>query len=130
MTVFCTYCSCEKSREPGRIPAIERYKSERIQKVYRAACGLEVPFFILSGCFGLLSPNARIPYYDHLLQDHEVPEMAEKIAKQIRTRRIEGFVFFTKAFMLDRNARRYHDTLAAACAKLSVPMCSVDLPPG
>ena len=49
MTAFCTYCSATKNRKPGEIPAIQRYRSCRIERVYEGSCTLGLPFRVLSG---------------------------------------------------------------------------------
>jgi hypothetical protein len=62
MNAFCTYCSASKSQAPGNIPAIQRYQSRRIRKVCQAATTLGLKFYILSGEFGLISPQQPIPF--------------------------------------------------------------------
>jgi len=65
MTALCTYCSATKNRTPGEISAVQRYRSSRIERVYKAACTLGLPFRILSGEYGLVPPERPIPDYDH-----------------------------------------------------------------
>ncbi len=62
---ICTLCSRDKNEEVGLLPARERYVSERIRNVERIANELGVPFYIVSGKFGLLQADELIPYYDH-----------------------------------------------------------------
>ena len=127
MKPFCTYCSARKSPEPGAIPAIQRYQSSRIEKVYGAARTLGLPFRILSGEYGLVDPERPIPYYDHLLRPGEVPALAQAVGEQIRTGGITGLVYFTKPLPTNRNLVPYHDALAIACRDASVSLCVVEL---
>ena len=127
MQAFCTYCSRDKSDEPGNIPAIRRYLDTRIEKVYNAASQLGLGFYILSGKFGLLSPQEPIPWYDHLLRPEEVSSLADRIVKQIREYEINRVVYFTKSFAQDPNVIPYHDAIVAACSRTSQPILVIEL---
>lgn len=127
MKAFCTYCSKTKSHDPGEIPAILRYQSDRIQKVSEAALILGLPFFVLSGHYGLVSPQDKIPDYDHLLQPEEVSKLSYLLTRQISEQRIDGFVYFSKPLTSSPNVQPYHDALAAACEVLSFPLYIVEL---
>ena len=126
MQAFCTYCSRDKSTEPGDLPAIRRYQSARIEKVYAAACQLGLGFYILSGKFGLLVPHHPIPWYDHLLAPEEASYLADRIADQIREYGITGLVYFTSSFDRDPNVIPYHDALVAACSRTSRPVLVIE----
>jgi hypothetical protein len=127
MYAFCTYCSAEKNTEPGKVPAIHRYLSARIEKVYAAASQLGIGFFILSGEFGLIPPEQSIPWYDHLLQPEEVSGLAERMVKQIQEHRITGIVYFTKPMVQDHQVHPYHDALATACNQIPCPFFVVEV---
>ena len=127
MSVFCTYCSKSKSSDPGTIPAICRYNSERIRRVYAAACSLNLRFFILSGKFGLIEPQHCIPDYDHLLRSDEVSAFADRVIRQINEHGIDGFVYFTKPLASNPDLLRYHDALVAACRSSSRAFFVVEL---
>lgn len=127
MRVFCTYCSKSKNHEPGDIPAICRYESRRIERVYQAACSLGLRFFILSGKFGLVRPEHCIPYYDHALNREEVPAMAELVGSQIKEYAISGFVYFTRPLAGDDKIVPYHDVLVSACRSSSRGLYCVEL---
>lgn len=127
MVAFCTYCSKLKSLKRSKIPAICRYRSPRIERVYQAACGLRMPFFILSGRYGLLRPERCISLYDHLLKRDEVPAMAELVGRQIDEFVISGFVYFTRPLASDDNVVPYHDVLVSACRSSSCDFYCVQL---
>ena len=124
MTTFCTYCSAAKSLEEGDIPAIQRYLDPRIHKVHEAASALGLDFYILSGEYGLISPDGPIPWYNHLLQAGEVDELVERMAEQIRLYEIGGIVYFTNSISNDPSLIPYRDAIVAACNRASC-LCSV-----
>jgi len=75
------------------LPAIERYISERIILVNQLAEKSGAEFKILSGKFGLLKADDKIPWYDHLLKMEEVEEMSKKVESQIKS--FDEIIFFT-----------------------------------
>ena len=115
MHTFCTYCSASKSLEEGDLPAIQRYLDPRIHKVHEAAYTLGLDFYILSGEYGLVTPDEPIPWYDHLLLTEEVGELVERMAAQIRQHYIEGIVYFTNSISDDSSLIPYRDAIVAAC---------------
>lgn len=127
MTSFCTYCSATKSPESAEIPAIRRYQSSRIGRVYDASRTLGFRFRVLSGEYGLVAPEQGIPYYDHLLTLEEVPALAELVARQIREAGITAFVYFTKPLATNPKVAPYHDALVTACRLTSASVCVVEL---
>ena len=80
MKLVITYCSAAKRKDPGGLPAVERYESERIRRLAEGGDGF---FLILSGEFALLEPDTYIPWYDHLLTAEEVTEMSVTVADQL-----------------------------------------------
>jgi hypothetical protein len=127
MTVFSTYCSAEKETFGELLPAIERYRSERIRRIYSAALTCGVGFFILSGEFGLLTPNQPIPYYDHLLTGDEVEAHSLTVAEQINQHVITQIIFFTLPVTVDEKLVAYHACLRLACQKASISLSLVEI---
>lgn len=127
MHAFCTYCSRDKSEEPGEIPAIRRYKSVRIDYVHAAARKLGVGFYILSGEFGLIPAEHPIPWYDHLLKTEEVGQLIGVVSRQILQHGITGLAYFTQPLAKDPNILPYHDTAAAACSRGGVTFHVVEI---
>ncbi|MCI0407266.1 MAG: hypothetical protein L0191_01670 [Acidobacteria bacterium] len=127
MTSFCTYCSATKSPESGEIPAIRRYRSPRISRVYDASRTLGFQFRVLSGKYGLVRAEQGLPFYDHLLTQEEVPALAELVARQIREAGITAFVYFTKPLATNPKLVPYHDALVIACRLASASLCVVEL---
>lgn len=126
MHAFCTYCSSSKRQDPGEIPAIDRYKSPRINRIHSAARQVGVEFFILSGKFGLIPPNQPLPYYDHLLELKEVPALVELVSSQTREYGIHAVVYFTKS-PRDSNLLPYLTVILIACSITDVQCHVVDL---
>lgn len=127
MTIFCTYCSAEKEASESLLPAIRRYRSDRIERIYSAALAAGCGFFILSGEYGLLGPNKPIPYYDHLLQAEEAEVQAFKVAGQIKQHGISQIIFFTLPLSKDEKLAPYHSTLRLACVLASIRLNFVEI---
>lgn len=63
--LYITYCSKKKNKTFDKLlEAITRYESERIEKIHNKAKEYGAEFRILSGFFGLISPDEKIPYYN------------------------------------------------------------------
>lgn len=127
MTVFSTYCSAEKEANENLLPAIERYRSERIKRIYSAALSCGANFFILSGEYGLLKPNDAIPYYDHLLVAGEIKAHSANVAGQINQYGITQIIFFTLPLAADEKLAPYHASLRLACQKASINLSFVEI---
>jgi hypothetical protein len=54
-----------------------------------------IPFFILSGLFGLISSTAPVPYYDYQLQKIE-PRLVMLVVSQVHEIGVEEIIFYTK----------------------------------
>lgn len=128
MDAFCTYCSKVKTSEPGNVPAIVRYMSQRIRSVYASALSVGQRFFILSGKYGLMSAAQPIPYYDHLLQIHETDALSQKVADQLKQVGLRRLFYFTKAIDNDEKLRPYFITVERACQVASIVFVAITLP--
>jgi len=118
--VFVTYCSRDKRDDEGDIFAIDRYISNRIMKVYESSKIVLADFMILSGEFGLLNKDDKIPYYDHLLVMEEVEDYIKKITGQILEKNIKKIIFFTESLEDDPNLKPYQISISKACKSLNV----------
>lgn len=127
MTIFCTYCSAEKEIAEGLLPAIRRYRSQRIERIHALSQAAGCGFFILSGEYGLLAPDNRIPYYDHLLVADEVEAHAFKLAQQINQYGINKIVFFTLSAAKDGKLASYHASLRLASFIASIRLSFVEI---
>lgn len=128
MNALCTHCSAKKRHDPSDMPAILRYKSQRICDVHTAALSLKAGFFILSGKFGLLRPCYPIPDYDHKLTDPEVEAHSKTVAAQLAESAVDHLVYITQAVADDQNLKPYLETIRRACALTSVSLFVLQLP--
>ena len=102
----------------GKIPSIERYNSSRINLIYEKSKKDKVPFVILSGKFGLLSPEEEIEWYDQKLNLSQSEELSEIVKNQIEKQKIKHFVFFLKSE--DLEAKKYEKFLKIICDSLGI----------
>ena len=120
--LVCTICSREKRTDEELLPAKNRYISERIDRVGKFATENGLPLVILSGEYGLLCPDDKIPYYDHLLKDEEVESLAEVVKQQIADLGATELIFYAKP--REKNWEPYYLVLEIAteelCTKLTV----------
>ena len=103
------------------LPALERYLSRRIRFVWQESRRLNKPLLILSGKYGLLAPDGKIPWYDQALLPAAVEALAQKAAQQLRARGATSLRFYT----LPRNTRGwqpYYDVIEKACAQLGLEL--------
>ncbi len=115
--LFVTYCTGRKTDEKENIPAIQRYKSERIRWVYAEALKEKADFAILSGIFGLIPPERKIPKYDYCLQKDDTDRVKETNKKYIKDNMGKNeieIVYFTKSPLLDKESVNYYDSLKKA----------------
>ena len=128
MVVLATLCAAEKNPARCLLPAVERYRSERIRRVYAAAVTLDLGFVILSGEHGLLGPRDPIHDYDHLLTAAEAPGLARRVADQLRERGITQVLLFLRPAAEDPLAAPYRLCLEEACRRAAVALTCVELP--
>jgi len=128
MIAYCTYCSKKKDLSPGELPAIQRYRSDRIKSVHNAAMSSGLEFLILSGKFGILKPSDLIRCYDHLLQPSEVSELSKRVADELETLGVKDLIFFARSFSDDEKVKPYIDCMKLACQKAGIALRFHDLP--
>lgn len=117
MVLHCTYCSSKKNTDSKLLPAIERYDSNRIKNRFEKAKSVSASFAILSGKFGLIHPQKKIPFYDHLLINKQVKKHEELVSKQLHDMGITELFYFTQSAQSDPNIIPYLDCIRLACAK-------------
>ncbi len=119
--VFCTYCSKHKNKAPGLLPALQRYCcSTRIKQLGGYAVAQNVPFFILSGKFGLVAADQEIEDYDHLLRPEEVKHLVKVVVSRFRKEKIHQLTYFTKSPEKNQEIQRYLDLIQCACTEAGV----------
>ena len=122
MTVFCTYCSADKDDSKNKLPAIQRYQSDRITSIYNSAMTLGVNFLILSGKHGILKPEEEIHYYDHRLKSSKIKQHSIIVANQLNALGVKDIIFFYKSTLEDNNINYYIN-----CMKLATKKTGIDI---
>jgi len=121
MEYLCTTCCKRKRRDVLPLPALERYLSRRIRCVWNESRRLHKPMLILSGKYGLVKPDEKIPWYDQALLPDVVEALATKAAQQLRGRGATSLGFYA----LPRNLRGwqpYYDVIENTCAQLGIEL--------
>ena len=129
-TIVITYCCRDKDPSPGLLPAVDRYLSSRIRAAKEAASRLKWEFRILSGLYGLLEQDKKIPDYDHLLTDDQVPDHAEKLAGQLVASNAGRVIFITRSLVEDPGTGPYRKAMFQACSAVQVECEILEIKPG
>ena len=119
---LCTYCSRPKREDPGLLPAYERYLSRRIRLLALRAAWERRPFLILSGEYGLISPDHPLPWYDHLLLPEEVEDLVPRLVAQLQGHRLDALEYHTAPLAAVAEVRPYFDAVSAACARADIDL--------
>ncbi len=127
MSTLVTYCSKDKRKDKKPLPAIERYVSDRIEKVWQKAQRENRPMLILSGLLGLVRPETPIMWYEKLLMPDDVGAMVDLVSHHLLGLRVEAVEYVTKDLWLAPEVKPYHDLLAAACKRQHVEMTVTDI---
>lgn len=88
--------------------------SKRIRRVLDLAARDGRPAAILSGQYGLLSPTDRIPWYDRVLTQDDVEELAPKLCHQLRARNASSVTFYARPRSTP-GWGPYHEVMERAC---------------
>lgn len=94
MRIVCTVCSRVKRTDEGLLPAYERYLGDHIKPVQEIAEKERVLFFILSGKYGLIPAEQKIPDYDYYLEEEKIHDLASLISDQIKERGITEIDYY------------------------------------
>ncbi len=77
------------------------------------------PAVILSGRYGLLAPDDRIPWYDQALTSDDVETLVPQLVEQLHSRCVSAVLFYARP-RSTAGWRPYHDALAQACRRLGI----------
>ncbi|HSM16459.1 MAG TPA: hypothetical protein VK845_05605 [Gemmatimonadales bacterium] len=119
MELVCTTCSKRKRRAPGLLPARHRYLSKRIRYVLSLAEHGSRLAAILSGRYGLLAPDDRIPWYDQVLAPDGVEVLLPRLIEQLRSLGATSAVFYAQP-PSTAGWEPYHEALEQACRRLGI----------
>jgi hypothetical protein len=121
MKIVLTICSLEKDNSMEDLPAKIRYTNPRIKEVNEIAINENLPFYILSGKFGLLKSTSLIPWYDKLLEHEDVKSMVPLLVEQLVKEKISKIHFYGKSKSAS-GWGAYYDLLELACEKLMIKL--------
>jgi len=93
-TYFITHCCRRKSRKKGLLPARRRYLAGYVNDVLELSKSQGAGFLILSGKFGFLKENGKIPYYDKLLTYPDFDSLNRAVDRQYKKYKFKKAVFF------------------------------------
>jgi hypothetical protein len=125
--ILCSYCSADKNPDSGLLPAIERYRSERLRQLRHRGQALGVPLYILSGRFGLLAAADPIPWYDHLLTAAETEAVSHAVAGRLRELSVTDVEYHTADIVRVPPVRPYLDAIRAACTEVGACLTVINL---
>ena len=127
MKLIVTYCAKSKQLSPDLLPAYQRYISNRIRHTHDAAKIGGLNFAILSGRFGLIKNDHLIPYYDHLLQEDEMPLMVTKTADTLKAWKVTHITWYSLPDELDQYVWRYRAVITRASEIAECRLDTVEL---
>ncbi len=96
MKIICTICSKHKDESEDLLPARLRYTSSHIKAAEKIAEELKLPFFILSGKYGLISADEKIPNYDYYLEKSAIDSLAHTVKGQLQKYNVTELNFYTE----------------------------------
>lgn len=96
MKIICTICSKKKRDDIALLPARVRYTAPHIQFTEEKSKESGLPFFILSGKYGIISADREIPNYDYYLEMNQAEELSKAIGEQLRIEKITEIDFYTE----------------------------------
>ena len=80
--VLVTACGNKKEKTPQE--AGKLYRSARIRHLYRRSKELNIPFFIISAKYGLVSADEVIEPYNAVMTDEKCKKLKEKILSKLK----------------------------------------------
>ena len=120
MTLHITYCSKDKDRTRKDLPAIERYDSDRIDKIKALAEKRDEDFAILSGKYGLIGPEEKIPFYDELLRERNIPQLITGVRNFLESHNVDKVIYHTRK--VENERKPYFKLVKNACEGLNIEL--------
>lgn len=127
--LVCTVCSRAKDRGEGLLPAIRRYRSPRIDKIFALARKEGFAFAILSGEYGLIPPTEPIPYYDKLLSERDIGPIGDKAVLYLKRNAVRRVIYLLPDPAVDPNVIPYLETMRRAGSSTGVSLEVGFVPP-
>ena len=121
MEYICTTCCKDKKKDDGLLPAIQRYISKRITFVFNQSQQLQTPLIILSGKYGLIGSDDKIPWYDQKLTPEDVDALVPVLTQQLQEQAISSIIFYGRP-RTTPGWEPYYDALEQACRQFDIPI--------
>ncbi len=128
-TIVCTICCREKDRADKLLPAIRRYKSERIKAVAGLAREADLNFAILSGKYGLIDADEPIPYYDKLMGEGDLGEIIAANIAFLEKNEVGKVIFLCPDPAIDPHVQPYLRSIQASARGTGCKLEIIFLPP-
>lgn len=128
-TILCTICCRKKDPAAGLLPALRRYRSNRIARAASLARAARMSLVILSGKFGPLWADAPIPDYDRLLLPRDVPRVRRLIASFLQDNGIGAVNYLLPDPALDPKVVPYLRAMAEGARDAGAELRLFLLPP-
>lgn len=128
-TIVCTICCREKDRSDELLPAIRRYRSNRIDAVAGLAREAGRPLVILSGKYGLIDEDELIPYYDRLMGDEDLGEIIAANIAFLEKNKVEKVIFLCPDPAIDPHVQPYLRSIQASARGTGCKLETIFLPP-
>ena len=127
--LVCTICCREKDRTDKLLPAIRRYKSERIKTVAGLARDAGLPLAILSGKYGLIDADQPIPYYDKLMGEGDLGEIIAANIAFLEKNEVGKVIFLCPDPAIDPHVQPYLRSIQAAARGTGCELKTILIPP-
>jgi len=119
--IVVTACAANKSNEPK--PARELYKSTRIKKVDEICRRYNVPFYILSGKYGLICGDEIIEPYEQKMDFTRAVGLISDITNKLlflKEHGLEEVVFYAAG-----SNKAYHMAIERACQQAQILLIKI-----
>lgn len=127
MELAATICSRQKDPDVTMMPAHRRYLGAHVAYARARARDMGLPFFVLSGKFGLLRDDDPVPYYDYRLGMHDVEWLARIVVAQYGGLRVTHVWFWHEA---KESWGPYLKVMTTAAARTGAGLVLMPVPPG
>ncbi|MBU1046929.1 hypothetical protein KKH36_04100 [Patescibacteria group bacterium] len=121
MKVILTICSKNKDKNEVLMPARKRYLSDRIKKVEQISINNKLPFYILSGKFGIINSNELIPFYDKLLKQEDIKNLLPLVRDQLIQEKITEIIFYGEGINT-KGWKAYYEIIEKITNKLNIKL--------
>lgn len=121
MDIILTTCCKKKDTRKGLLSACKRYIDTRINIVIKIANNHKTPLFFLSGRFGLIHKDTKIPWYDQIIADTDIEKISSLMAYQLSAYEIINVIFY--GYPQDTDGwKNYYTVLEKSCNRASVSL--------